>query len=104
LFKIANQAKIDPTTRFGEFSDGRSYGVLYCSAPYLTLGDTIINYASMRERICPSLYEVFLDYEGLLESTRSDTRPLNLLTAMIAKPSLVQGKYAKNSVVYLESY
>ncbi|KAF7524023.1 hypothetical protein G7054_g11559 [Neopestalotiopsis clavispora] len=47
LFQIAYQSKVDPTTRFGQFRDTRSYAVLFHGAPQLTLGETIVNYASI---------------------------------------------------------
>ncbi|ETS82927.1 hypothetical protein PFICI_04803 [Pestalotiopsis fici W106-1] len=88
LFQMAFSSKLDPTTRFSEFSDGRSYGVLFHATPHLTLGATIVNYASSMGKISASLYEAFLEYEGLAESSSGIAGNAHLWKAITSDPSL----------------
>jgi hypothetical protein len=78
LFQIAYGSNLDPTTRFGDFKDGREYGVFHGDDPSLTLGETLAKYTMDRGKIGASLYEAFLDYEGLVESASFGYSPQSM--------------------------
>ncbi|KAI0158528.1 hypothetical protein BJ166DRAFT_306454 [Pestalotiopsis sp. NC0098] len=72
LFRIAFNAKLDPTVPLGAIHDIRDYKVEDWEEPELKIGDILVNYAMETGTISASLYNAFLDYEGLAESTRFD--------------------------------
>lgn len=103
LFQLAFNSNLDPTVPFSKIHDMRKYKVYGYRSPHLKSGDILAIYAMQRGTISTSLYNAFLEYEGLAESIGSGKSfrwDCQFLQTIISDPLFAEGMFPPIHQVY----